>query len=82
MQIHQVLTQLGRYLYFFFEQVGIHAVQEVVRVPIVARLLLLSRDQYGGLGRFDILFEAQVQFEQVFGVFWHAVMIAHQIFDK
>ena len=81
-QKHEILRQLVGDLDALLVQVGVHAEEDVVRVPVVARDLLLACYQHGGLGRLHVLLQAQVELEQVLGVLWHFVVVAHQVLDQ
>ena len=63
MQNHQILIELIWDLDILLDEVMVHVKEEIMSVPIVARLLFLSRDEHGCFGRFRILFETQVELE-------------------
>ena len=56
----------------------VHVEQNIVRVPVVARCLLLPSDDHRRLGGLLVLLPRHVQPEQVFGVLRHPVHLAHE----
>ena len=53
-----------------------------VRDLVVAHLLLLPRDEHGGLRRGVVVPERDVQPEQVVGILGHAVGGTHEVVDE
>eukprot|EP00964_Phaeocystis_antarctica_P092432 scaffold59457_cov61-Phaeocystis_antarctica.AAC.1 len=81
-QQHEAVRQLLRHADLLQRELAVRVEQDLVGDAVVAQLLLLPRDDDGGLGGLRVVTQRHVQPEDVVGVLGHAVGLAHEEVDE